>query len=844
MKANDLRAPGLVSMAVICFALALSVQDRTIAGETTLPSVSAEDRALIDKTLEKKIPAGFRREDALVVLTELYKKADLSIATSRMARELEYVTVEKDEASVREIIDAAAASFGCSVKTAVLPDRKILVAFWNKPDAAEAAEYLKKSKSKDAAIRLEAAAGLARLGDRGSLEALAGMASDADAAVSYWAFEGLLNSQAFVPMLPTDSRSRLSEMLTKRMADADDTEKQRLLPLAAALGLIDILEKAIDDPDASVRRDAASSFFWFHDPRAAALLIHALEDKDLEVRKAAANVLRWMRDRRAVEPLAKMLADALPEIRHAAATALAEIDDPRGFDQLLAEFKGTDSKMRQNAIIELSRSGDPRGISAAITAFKDPDLGGWAALFLRDCRNPAAFDPLRAALKDPDAGVRRDAASCLGRIGGPKAVDILLAALEDEDLTARGGAFMGLGATRDPHATKRLLEKIKSADFTIRRDAIEALGETRDTAAVNALLKALEDPHMDWDAGRSLCAIPNSPLQAVIDKFVIGDKKSSERSLFGPFPKLRQTLLIISLLENAEAPTHARTWAAGCLKYGKENTSKAVSALLKAMIDPDAKVREKVYESLGILRDPRAIEPLQDVLKDPKKEGYMSAAKALGQIGGPQVDEFLRSLITSEAAMKRGAGALALGARRDKKDLDLLEAACKDPEAPVRAAAIEGMQSNASPRAIDLLLAAFRDPDAKVRATAAGAGALVSNPKALDALVAALKDSDEEVRRNAAGGFRWREDIDKAIDALAGALKDPSKEVRQSAVEALARTRAPAAVGPLIDALKDGEWSIRIHADMALRRYPAEARITKALQEHEKHFGPSFDSRD
>src|SRR6187200_481851 len=61
-----------------------------------------------------------------------------------------------------------------------------------------------------------------------------------------------------------------------------------------------------------------------------------------------------------------------------------------------------------------------------------------------------AIDGLIAALKDTDAGVRRQVASTLGELGNRRAVPALIAALKDSDVGVRGHVVDALGELQDP----------------------------------------------------------------------------------------------------------------------------------------------------------------------------------------------------------------------------------------------------------------------------------------------------------------------------------------------------------------------------------------------------------
>src|SRR6185436_6029589 len=64
----------------------------------------------------------------------------------------------------------------------------------------------------------------------------------------------------------------------------------------------------------------------------------------------------------------------------------------------------------------------------------------------------AAIDALVGALKDSDAGVRRQAAAALGSLRNPRAVQGLVAALKDADADVRVRVVSALGEIGDRQA--------------------------------------------------------------------------------------------------------------------------------------------------------------------------------------------------------------------------------------------------------------------------------------------------------------------------------------------------------------------------------------------------------
>ena len=122
--------------------------------------------------------------------------------------------------------------------------------------------------------------------------------------------------------------------------------------------------------------------------------------------------------------------------------------------------------------------------------------GEQAAAALVSIGSPA-FDPLVAALKQPQWVARRNAAWALGALDDQRALAALVAALGDQEPDVRAQAAWALGALDDPAAMDRLATALKDEDVRVRRQAAWALGALGDSRATGGLIAALKDP----DAG-------------------------------------------------------------------------------------------------------------------------------------------------------------------------------------------------------------------------------------------------------------------------------------------------------------------------------------------------------
>ncbi len=173
------------------------------------------------------------------------------------------------------------------------------------------------------------------------------------------------------------------------------------------------------------------------------------------VRQSAAVALGRLGDRSAVKPLIHLLKrDQNLSVRGAAARALGELGDSRAVNPLIdAVLLGASVEVRANAAWALGRIGDPIAVNPLITALRTIHLvtpqtrlalletrtrySRTRELISRSTRRPGSYDL---------AGVRRNAALALGRLGAQSAIEPLIYAMRNDlSMEVRRSAALALG---------------------------------------------------------------------------------------------------------------------------------------------------------------------------------------------------------------------------------------------------------------------------------------------------------------------------------------------------------------------------------------------------------------
>ena len=164
------------------------------------------------------------------------------------------------------------------------------------------------------------------------------------------------------------------------------------------------------------------------------------------------------------------------------------------------------------------------------------------------------------------------------------------------------------------------------------------------------------------------------------------------------------------------------------------------------------------------------------------------------------VDTLIQRL-KAEESLARARAAYALGMIHDPRAVEPLIAALKDESFSVRASAAYALGMIHDPRAVEPLITALRDEGFSVRRDAAEALGNIKDPRAVEPLIAALKDDFWSVRHMAAEALGKIEDPRGVEAVIAAELKDKSVKAAAAAYDSFIRRGEPGAEAILIEAL-------------------------------------------
>lgn len=214
--------------------------------------------------------------------------------------------------------------------------------------------------------------------------------------------------------------------------------------------------------------------------------------------------------------------------------------------------------------------------------------------------------------------------------------------------------------------------------------------------------------------------------------------------------------------------------------------ARVVAALIKALDDPEARVRRDAAYALGNREAPSAVNALAARLTgDPSGDVRETAAWSLGQIESPAATAALSAAAKRDSSVEvRGTAVWALGQIEDPQSVPALAAVLVDPSPEVRGRAAWALGSIGARPAPDALVAALRDTSSSVRLRAAWALGQIEDPAAVTALVAAFDDPDADVRKAAFWAAAQMPEAG-AEPALLKALEHEDPEIRALAARAL-----------------------------------------------------------
>ncbi len=496
-------------------------------------------------------------------------------------------------------------------------------------------------KSKDKAVRFQAALALGEAGDRAAMAVLRNSASEA----------ATVNRQTLVAILGTLARlghPDAYKSLEKALTSADRIMKLGAAEALARLGneqVVPALQGMLKDKDMLARLVAAKVLATLGDYSGLEALASATRSKEEVNRRMGAEGLGSINDKAALPPLAAALDDKSGLVKATAAESLARIlaSMPsalvrRSQDWLKTALANREWSVRHAAVGITSEMDPELAVSLLGWAMRDKDarIRSAAVASLGKLRSDKAIPLLTHALDDKSADVRRTAASALGRLGVKKVADVLHTAVRDTSPAVGVAAAGSLLAMGDTSYVKDLKRAAKARNPKLRKAAITALGKWKAAEADKLLVAALDDRSGDvrFAAATQLAQRgKKTPKVVEVLRAAVGKGGGREREALAALAKL-------GLDPSKEIQRLAKAKAAGQRKSSMEAAAlmpaaKALAVLRVGAKDPVANVRLAAAGSLARLapKHADAARLLRTMTRDPDGAVRVLAAIGLARVG-------------------------------------------------------------------------------------------------------------------------------------------------------------------------------------------------------------------
>ena len=402
------------------------------------------------------------------------------------------------------------------------------------------------------------------------------------------------------------------------------------------------LVESLSSEDQDVRQAAMSALVNIATLDNLQRMVPLLEDKNVSVRQQTAQAMQrafypnpnLARDPK-LDALEKVAGPALvamisvPETRGAAMQALSAMQKPpveaaKPIMEILKynvsivvagtsrqeipsnPFGGFQGLAINDAIDVLARAGNTEATPLLLKFLNtiNPDAGKHACAALAKLHDPRAIGPLLDVVQSPGFGLQPDAATALGAFQDPRIVSALISSLKSDNYSLRGSAATALAHFHDPRVAPALIHSLSDENADVRLKVAEALGNLGDRAAIEPLGRVAKT---NYEAVRALGKLN--------------------------FPE--SVPLLVSVMQDKQVPFRAEAISS----LTKLSDPRIVPALIQMMeqelaSDASSQTAVQCVYALGLIKDPRAVEPLRKLLGKPTMASQ-EAGRVLKEMGVP-----------------------------------------------------------------------------------------------------------------------------------------------------------------------------------------------------------------
>jgi len=225
---------------------------------------------------------------------------------------------------------------------------------------------------------------------------------------------------------------------------------------------------------------------------------------------------------------------------------------------------------------------------------------------------------------------------------------------------------------------------------------------------------------------------------------------------------------------------------------GLIHSAETIPVLVRALRDPDVRVRQAAVWAIGQVGTPASLAGLVRLLGDRSLVVAHRVQEVLAERGGEIADSILQYAETTSSRSGRLAAVQLIGWLRITTGADLLLSGMRDLDPEVRVKSVKAAAAIGDPRFLETFHSRLEDVRWEVRCQAAKGLSLFGSPASVPRLAAALRDHHWWVRFYAATALA---EIGPAgEEALTSALHDPEPLVQEMARYLLERGEAALAL--------------------------------------------------
>ncbi|MFP4055053.1 MAG: HEAT repeat domain-containing protein [Phycisphaerae bacterium] len=563
--------------------------------------------------------------------------------------------------------------------------------------------------------------------------------------------------------------------------------------------------------------------------------------------------LGWLEAKQAIAPLVKILAEGDANAGLPASYALGRIGDRKAVGLLMEGLRRCDPRQTSRISSLLYALGWLGTAGEARTILHQDEFSHVRGVSTR-------ADVSEAILRMGGRGLEQDflellegkwssygvdkglAIRALGWIRSRKAVEPLTEILADSnaDIYQRRAVLSSLEQIATPEAIKAIRMQLLADNEAVARQAVESLGTLRDRASADAVFAVAEACLTDED-DRSKSRLLRESVRALIR---MGDPRGLDIWKKNPrrFGTSRGRSLAYAIGESGlkEAPEalgrivserldHEKQFAA--IMLGRLKARSQVPALLKALPAAKSRTRSAICKALGDIGDSRATSALVKVLEDPNSHALWNASMiALGKIADRNAIPALRRKLNRDDPRRFQYAAVALHRCGDANALPEVIAAMGAEDWKLRWQAIRAAGQMGDVRALPVLRKQLASPVAIYRTEAATALGDIGDANAIPDVRKLLEDRNFRLRAAAADALGKLGDT-PSLDRLRKMLASGDTiHERAAAADALVQLDPNAAPGEVLEKIRSAPGLHKMRLLEALRHdTPAARKALKAV---------------